>query len=880
MKKLLFLLLFFVSAQCLFAQKAITGVVRDADSKETLPGVSVTIKGAKVGTVTNIDGIFSLTVHPGDKELVFTYIGMNTKTVAIGDKTNFDVVMEANTTVLGEVVVSALGIKRENKSLTVAQQRVNAETIAEVKDPNIVSSLAGKVAGVIVTPPSSSTGSARIVIRGNNSFKGNNQPLFVVDGMAIDNSDGSEGINKHDLRLDMGNGAADINPEDVESIDVLKGPNAAALYGSRAANGVIIITTKKAKEGRFKVSVNSNTMFRYITQWPKFQNAFGLGHMDRIQGDANLDVLLQTTDANGNLYPYPGIPSIQGIMQGSQGGRSNGGPMIGIPYIGFDGQMHTYSPQPDNVYGFYQKASTFTNNIAVEGGNVDNNYRVSLTNMNADDVVETQNLVNKNTLTMRFFNTLIKNLTLDSKLTLIDDYTQNRRYPGETPYNPLYMYAKLPRSMSLDEIKYYKTTEGTESMMVGDTHNPYWIINETGNTDSKLRLMANFDLSYQILPVLKATLKYGREYISTNSMEYRNKGSFGGGTNALGYYRRQYNITDNSHAEYLLVYNDRFLNNEISVMGTLGGSQLNYKSSWLNASLQSLKQEGFAHISNSNDLPRSDEDVRNQKLIRGLYGSLSVGFKDFIYLDITGRNDWSSTLPLENCSYFYPSVGISWLPTEMFGVPSDKFYGKLRASYAQVGNDTYPYRLLPYLDLGSSNIYGGYKYVSLAGTVANSHLKPERTRSVEFGVDLRFLNSRLNFDITYYQSNSFDQIVEADMPISSGYGTGMYNAGEIENRGWEAAVNMIPVKLKDFQWNVDLNFSKNESEVISMVEGLDEINLGEIFQCANILRVGYPYGSMFGRKWLTDQQGRRMVDANGGLLIQEYVYLGNFNPDF
>ncbi|GHU68287.1 SusC/RagA family TonB-linked outer membrane protein [Bacteroidia bacterium] len=878
MKKLFLFMVLCCCCTSIFAQQTITGTVRDAS--DALPGASIQVKGAKRGVVTDIDGNFSIQIQPGDKDLVFSFLGMKPKTVSIGNKTRIDVVLEPDATVLNEVVVSALGIKRENKSLTVAQQRVDAETIAEVKDPNIVSSLAGKIAGVMVTPPPSSTGSARIVIRGNSSFTGNNQPLFVVDGMAIDNQDGSDGINKHELRLDMGNGAADINPEDVESIDVLKGPNAAALYGSRAANGVIIITTKKAKEGRFKVSVNSNTMFRYITQWPVFQNAFGMGHTERIQGDTGLDVLLHTTDANGNLHPYPGMPYEEGIYQGSQDGRSNGGPMIGIPYIGFDGQMHTYSPQPDNVYGFYQKASTYTNNIAVEGGNADNNYRLSLTNMNADDVVERQNLVNKNTLTMRFFNTLMKNLTLDSKVTLIDDDTQNRRYPGETSFNPLYMYAKLARSMSLDEIKNYKTPEGSEIMLVGDTHNPYWIINETGNRDTKLRLMANFDLSYQILPSLKATLKYGREYIGTNSSEYRNKGAYGSGSDAQGYYRRQYNITDNTHAEWLLVYNNRFLNDKISVMGTLGGSQLDFKGSWINASISTLKQPGFDHISNSDDFPKSDEDILSRKRIRGIYGSVSVGYNDFIYLDVTGRNDWSSTLPIENCSYFYPSVGVSWLPTELFGIPSNKFYGKLRASYAQVGNDTYPYRLLPYFDLGSNNTYGGYKYVSLPGTVANNHLKPERTRSVEIGADLRFFDSRLNFDITYYQSNSFDQIVEADMSMSSGYSRRVFNAGEIENRGWEVSMNVIPIKLKDFQWNMDFNFTKNESEVVSMVAGLDQIQLGEVYDCINVLRVGLPYGSMYGRKWLTDQQGRRMVDENGDQIVQKDVYLGNFNPDF
>lgn len=876
MRKLFLFVVLCCMCNNIFAQRIITGTVRESTGgNATLPGASIQIIGASRGTTTDIDGNFSIQVYPEDKELTVCFVGMKCKNIAIGNKSQIDIILEPENIMLSEVVVSALGIKRESKSLTVAQQRVNAETIAQVKDPNLISSLAGKVAGVMVTPPASSTGSSRIVIRGNSSFTGNNQPLFVVDGMAIDNSDGSAGVNTNG-GLDMGNGAADINSEDVESIDVLKGPNAAALYGSRAANGVIIITTKKAKEGRFKVSVSSNTMFRYITQWPEFQNAFGWGHMTRMVGSNQS--WLQTVDTEGNNYPYPGIPSL--VEMNDQGGRSNGGPMIGIPYIGLDGEIHTYSPQPDNVYGFYQKASTYTNNIALEGGNIDNNYRVSLTNLQADDVVEKQNLVDKNTLTLRFFNTLKKNLTLDSKLTFIDDVTQNRRYANQSGFNPLYMYTILARSMDLDQLKFYKTDAGTETVRVGDIHNPYWTINETGNSDTKMRVMANFDLTYQILPSLKATLKYGRDYISSNSMEYRNKGALGGGNDAAGYYRRQYNITDNSHYEWLAVYNDRFLNDEISVLGTFGGTRLDFKGSWLNASLEKLKQAGFGHISNSDERPLSDEDILSRKRINSLYGSLSLGYKDFVFLDVTGRNDWSSTLPASNNSYFYPSVGISWLPTEMLGLPSSKFYGKLRASFAEVGNDTYPYRLLPYLNLGSGNTYGGYKYVSLPGTVPNNHLKPERTRSLEFGADIRVLNGRINLDITYYQSNSFDQIVEADMSLSSGYSSRVFNAGEIQNKGWEIALNTIPFENKDFTWFMDFNFTKNESEIMSMVDGLEQIQIGQIFDFTNVLRVGLPYGAMFGSKWVTDQQGRRMVTVNGDPVKATNVYLGNFNPDF
>ncbi|HET6557836.1 MAG TPA: TonB-dependent receptor plug domain-containing protein, partial [Prolixibacteraceae bacterium] len=622
----LLVIVLYCSLATVYAQRTITGTVLESKTPDAvLPGVTVQVVGTTRGTITDGDGKYAIQVRPGDKELTFCSLGMKCKTITIGDKTEIDVVLEPDVVAIDEVVVSALGIRRESKSLTVAQQRVDAAKMTEVRDANLVSSLAGKVAGVVVTPPSSSTGSARIVIRGNSSFTGNNQPLFVVDGMAIDNSDGSAGVGTNG-GLDMGNGAADINPDDIESLDILKGPNAAALYGSRAANGVIIITTKKAKEGRFKVSMNSNTMFRYITQWPEFQNSFGMGHLTRMVGGNSQ--WLTTADPSGNLYPYPGIPDMTEINT-DQGGRSNGGPMIGIPYIGLDGNTYSYSPQPENVYDFYQRASTFTNNIAVEGGNADNNYRVSFTNSSADDVVQKQNVVNKNTTTLRFYNTLAKKLTLDSKITFINDKTENRRYANQSSYNPLYMYTILSRSMTLDQLQYYKNALGSETVMVGGIHNPYWTINETSNEDTKMRYMINFDLSYQIIPSLKATLKYGRDYIDTNSSEFRNKGALGGVNDASGYYRRQYNKTDNSHYEWILLYNDRFLQDNLSITGSFGGSQLDYNGSWLSASLESLKQPGFQHISNSDNPPLSDEDVRSTKRLRGLYGSLSIGVKDY-----------------------------------------------------------------------------------------------------------------------------------------------------------------------------------------------------------------------------------------------------------
>jgi TonB-linked SusC/RagA family outer membrane protein len=869
MKKIMLLLGVGLFCTGVFGQKTIRGTVRDgSDDLNTLPGVSIQVKGTTRGTVTDVNGTYSLPVQSGDKELVFSFIGMQTQTVAIKDRTVIDVVMEENSHLLGEVVISALNIKRDAKALSVAQQRVDATTIAEVRDQNIVSSLSGKISGVQVVPPGSSTGSARIVIRGNSSFSGNNQPLFVVDGMPIDNNDGSRDVQKHG-GLDFGNAASDINPDDIETIDVLKGPNAAALYGSRAANGVVIITTKKASEGRFKVSVNSNTMFSYISQFPDFQNSFGVGHVQRMAGNSgSWRDWLVTEDEAGNAYPYPGIIDIR---QGYEYLRSAGGPMLGQLYIGLDGKVHTYSPHPDNIYDFYNTAHVLTNNAAIEGGNKDNNYRVSFTNVTANDVVEKQNLVNKNTLTLRYFNTLVKNLTLDSKATYVYDNTKNRRYMNGDSYNPLYMYVFMPRSLTLDQLKTYKDNDGREVGNMGEAHNPYWSINETHNEDTKSRVMANFDLSYQIIDGLHASLKYGKDYIYTQRNEFKNKGAHG---DDKGYYREAVNMINNSMYEFLFLLDKQF--GDFSVVSTFGGSRLDYYSYDTWADIQTLKEPGFAHISNSNESPRTDENTY-RKRINSLYGSASLGYKGWIYADVTGRNDWSSTL---NDPFFYPSVGFSWVPSEMLKIPTSVFFGKIRGSFARVGNDTDPYRLIPYYNLPTDNIYNNYRYASLPGVLPNPRLKPETTTSYELGADLRFFNGRLNLDLTYYNSESTNQIVNAQMMPSSGYREKTYNAGSISNKGVELSVRGIPVETKSFDWEIMANFTQNDSKVTSMVDGLPRITLREVWNSYSVVQEGYPYGALFGRVWKTDPQGRQLVDVKGEAVVEDDHYMGNANPDW
>ena len=835
--------------------KTISGTVFDPADNSPLVGASVVIKGTTKGTITDIDGKYSINVGEADKELVFSFMGMQDRTEKIGSKTTINVTMASEATQLSDVVVTALNIKRDNKSLTAAQQTVNTTMLAEAKDQNIVASLSGKVSGVHVVPPQSSTGSARIVIRGNSSFTGNNQPLFVIDGMPMENFIDQKRIGDDDSMaggLDMGNGASSLNPEDIESLTVLKGPNAAALYGSRAANGVILITTKKATEGRFKVSFHSNTMFKYITQWPDFQNTYGSGGL--YEFDRNI--------INDDQIPDFRIPGQF---------RSLGAPMIGQDYIGLDGKLRKYEPKPGNVYDFYKTARALTNNVSVEGGNADNSYRVSLTNMNANDFIDNQNLVNNNILNLRFFNTLTKGLTLDSKLNIFDESCENRQYLNGSGYNPAYMYIFMPRHMALEEFYNYKSPEGQEQAKSGDGHNPFWSINETGNNDERMKALFNIDLAYQILPYLKVILTYGKEYNNFSSFEHRNKGALG---DTDGFVREQTSTNNNDMYKALLLFDKNF--GDISVNATLGGEQNDWYgySEWREN--KKLRVAGFYDLNNSDEKP-SLGDHTSRKQMRSVYGALSVGYQSWVYLDLTGRNDWSSTLPVNNNNYFYPSFGISWIPTDMLKLSQDIVYGKLRASYAIVGNDTDPYKLLPYFTLNTT--FNEVLYATFPSYIPNANLKPERTQSYEIGTDLRFWKGRIVVDFTFYNKESSDQIIEAAMDPSSGYSKQIYNSGTIRNRGVELTGRVVPVKTKSFSYEIFGNFTKNNSLVLAMPDG-KPLQIRTQYNSRIMIEEGKPYGVIRGRVWSTDASGKRLVEDSGYAVWEDDQDLGTATPDW
>ena len=833
----------------------VSGIVR-SETGEPMPGVNVVEKGTANGTSTDAEGKYSLSVSGENATLLFSFIGYTTQEIPILNQTVIDVQLVPDIHTLEEVVVTALGIKREAKALSYSRQSMDVSNLTEAPATNIVSSLSGKIAGVQITPPSTNTGSARIIIRGNNSITGNNQPLFVIDGIPVDNETGDANVRTSgNNQLDYGNIAANINPDDIESIEVLKGPNAAALYGSRAANGVILITTKASSSTGFKVTIHSNSTFQRIREFPEYQNMFGAG--------SSFDI-----DGSGSTDNPERIPDMRVFN------RSWGAPLLGQPVIGINGEVRPYLPQPDNVKDFYQTASLVTNSVAVEGGGSDNNYRLSYTNYSGESIVEGINENNRNNINLRLFNTFTRWLTLDSKVTFINNKVNNRQYMNGSNRNPVYQYAYMVRDVPLHEFAVYKDANGNEINTHRNFLNPYWAINENPNEDTKNQLLSAFNLNAKFNDWLRLSAKVGTEMYWQDGYTFNNKGAQSSPNGEMSTFN---NSLESANADLIL-----FASNEVgqfSINSFVGAGRFQRKNKRNRQQINSLIQPGLMNLSNSSEPPIVSQ-FSAEKIINSAYASVSVGYNNYLFLEATGRNDWSSTLPPANNAYFYPSIGGTFVFTDAFDLNDNILsFGKLRASYAIVGNDTDPYQLVPTYSF--DGIYNDQAYASLSSTFFNPDLKPEKTTSLEYGGDFRLLENRLSFHVTLYQSSTINQIVTAQLTPASGFTERYYNAGEIANWGTEMTLSGIPVRSDDFTWNVLLNFAKNNSEVKSLVEGIDRFQLNSWFGRAVVYaEMGSPYGSIYGRGWKRDEMGRKLVSPNGLPISEADHYLGNAMPDW
>jgi len=828
----------------------VTGRVTD-ENGQPLTGATINVVELNKAVISDARGNFSISLEPGTYTIEVSFISYETKRiknfkVTAGNTKSLDVVLQPSTSQMNEVVVTALGIKRETKALSYSQQSIDVNTLNENKDPNIVNSLSGKVAGLQVVPSGFNTGSARVVIRGNSSLTGNNQPLFVVDGMPIDNEPGDAGS------LDYGNNAADINPQDIASIEVLKGPNAAALYGSRAANGVILITTKKGST-KFRVLVNSNTMFQTLTELPEYQNAYGVG----------------TSFYIDNKHVIP---------EAVANYRSWGSPMLGQPYVALNGQVKPYLPHPDNVKDFYSTAHLYTNSVAVEGGNPNTTYRLSYTNYMGTSVVKGFNDNTKHSIDLSLQNKFSKRVSLNSKINFIRNTVNNRQYSNSNGRNPTYMYVQMARSTDLSElIPYEDPVTGQEIGTHRNFSNPYWVINKNPNEDTKDRVIALFNPEVQIMPWLKFTGRVGADIYWWNGYEFNDIGSVIA-SNPNGFMRTFNTDAQNLNLEGIFSINKKF--NQFSLVANFGATSFQSKYERREERITSLLQPGLINLANAREYPTVSQAIRRKK-INSVYGAISLGYHDYAFLDVTGRNDWSSTLPKANNSYFYPSLGGTLVLTDMLHIKSNFLsFAKARASVAVVGNDTDPYSLEQTYSF--DGFFNEAPLASLSTTMNNPDLKPERTSSVEFGLDLQLLKNRITINATHYSAATTNQIMEAQLPASSGYKKRLYNAGKIKNWGNELSATGRIIETSNFSWESQLNFSKNNSLVVSLIDSIDRFVLNNYSSYLYVYaEVGKPYAYLRGLGVARDDKGHKLLDNGGGIYTKDNdMAFGTANPDW
>lgn len=858
----LILILMLFSASVMQAQnRTVKGTVSDAQG-EPIIGANVVIVGGTKGVITDLDGKYSIQVPENGAVLKFSYIGFKTKSFnVVKGKNVLNVTLEEDAVMLEQTVVTAMDLRRDEKSLSTAFQKMDVESMTENRDAGFVNMLAGKVAGLQVIS-NGAAGSATVRIRGANSISGNNQPLYVIDGVPIINDvTGGE--------IDYGNPANSINPDDIENIVVLKGANASALYGSDAANGAILITAKKAgQRSGLGVTYSTNVQFTEFSQYPIYQNIYGGGHINRFENN-------KANSFNGDVkVPYdPNMPYGIQRMGGYDNSRSWGMPMLGFQVVGRNGELKSYVPTPANTTSMYQTAYSWTNSVSIERATEHVSTRIGFTNLRSDDVLEGLNNLTRNAFNVRSNVKLTKSLDVDLNGRYTHENVKNRSYRNNSDRNPIYTLMDMPRDLSIQEMYPWKDENGKPTAL--QFKSPVWMLNELSNQDKKEWLLADVTVNYKITKDLKLRLKAALDLNMKEGYEFRNMYTPG---DADGFYKEFTEKSRNYTYEAMLSYNKTW--KDFNISASVGANSQDFLFKKQNSEIGTLATSDFISLTNNGATVKSWPEY-NAKKKQAVYGTASIGYKDFIYVDVTGRNDWSSALPSDNRSYFYSSYGVSFVLTELVkSIPKDWLsYAKIRGSYAKVGNDT-----------GFDQLLNGFSYnTSYLGDMAwfesenkrkTNSLKPESTTSFETGLDLRFLKDRASLSFTYYNKNTKNQILTSTINGVSGYGEALFNAGEVKNWGYEVTLGVVPFRNKDWEWKVDINWAKNNSEVVSLANGMDYMTLTTVQNSVELRIVkGEPLVSLYCREpWKTNDEGQVLVGANGRPLSGEAKFLASVEP--
>lgn len=884
----------FLCRQDVMAQNAgsISGNVRN-EQNEPLPGVTVqsnTSTGKRIAT-TDAEGVFTFNNLPeGTYDFSFSYVGfaaqqLNGYKLKTGEQIKLKITLKSKESALGEVVVTALGIKRKKESLGYATQQIDGALLNEAPATNFVNGLAGKVAGVNIVTTGALGGSSRITIRGETSLSlDKNAPLYVIDGVPT----GNDGVSNSSGAADYGNSSSEINPADIESVNVLKGPAAAALYGSRGANGAIVITTKKGNSRNgIGVSVNSYYFTEKVGRLPKFQNKFGQGANGKYKGsnfgaswsiypdgdqDGNDESWGPRLDIGTNEAQFDS-PTTNGF-RGGDVAINNRGDVIATPWIS----------QPDNIKDFFTTGRKFYNNVAFSGGNDKGNYRMSLTSLDETGVIPNNDLKRYQVSLTSSYN-LSKKLSTGFNINYVKQQSENRPDNGYGRNTFMYFFTWMGRNVNMNSLKNYwqPGLVGLRQFQYnyGENHNnPFLLMNENTKGQDKDRIYGNIYFDYQITDHLKLKLRTAQDFYN----DFRPmRWVVSTVDNERGRYEEVNLKYSERNSDFLLNYANNIKGAGIGYNISAGGNRFDQSSSFADAAAPQLLIPGVYNLSNTASTPTVSSSS-SKKRINSLYALASINYKDLAYLDLTARNDWSSSLPTQNNAYFYTSAALNTNLRKILSLPEGISKSELRLSWAQAGNDASPYSIQNTYGTGVP-WNGNYSLVG-PGTLLNSNLKSELTNTYELGTAWGFFHNRLGIDFTYYEKRTKNQILALSQAQSSGATARVINAGEIKNNGIEVMLSATPISRPNgLQWNVMLNASHNVGKVVSLTNGVTEIVQSAPGEDASIqAKVGEKMGAIWGpgyqRVTSGALKGQRIILADGSpAATSEDIYLGNLNPD-
>lgn len=841
----------------------VRGIVTTEEDGEPVIGASVIVKGTSLGTVTDVNGRFELSgLPPSATRLLISYISLMAKEVAIAPQVS--VTLKSDTHLLDEVVVTALGISREKKALGYTAQEVKQDALVQGKDNNLLNSLSGKIAGVRITNTQGDVGSSRIVIRGETSIAGENQPLFIVDGIPVDNSQ----LNARSSGRDFKNAIADLNPEDIKTLTVLKGPNAAALYGARAAHGAIVITTKggdKRQKG-IGITLHSSTQVSFVATLPEFQNLFGQGAGGRFS----------YVDGKG--------AGVNDGVDESWGPRLDIGlliPQFDSPLDADGNRVATpWVSHPNNVRDYFRMGISTNNGISVARGDDKYQFRVGYNYEKQVSIVPDAG-TNKTNISLNTDYHLAKWIVVGATANYIV-YTAPSLPGSATPSgsnvrsnSPMLQFLWFGRQVDTNSLKADYTRNWNSSYY----DNPFWSASYNTQSQERHRLIGDLHAEFRLTDGLNVRFRTSTDWYNDRRKSKVKWGSAGAGSPYGSYAEDVYTVKENN-TEVLATYIKQ-LNKNWGIDALLGFNVRNkqYENNYQAA--PRLAVADLYTLTNSRDPLTSSNDFYRLRQY-GLYGSIQLDYRRWAFLNITGRNDWSSTLPVDNNSYFYPSVTASVLLSEAFGWRSKAVnYLKIRGGWSQVGADANPYQLATVFT--SETAFNGNPLQSSSTIGMNPNLKPEKTSSIEAGFEAAFWDNRLCLDFTYYKTDSRNQILKLATTAASGYTSQVRNAGHIRNRGYEIQLGAVPIQTsKGFRWNLDLNYGANSSKVVK----LDDEGLITSYRLYSsgiqiLASVGEAYGTLFGTSYVRDANGNVVVDANGLPKISTTnKTLGKFTPDW